>query len=184
MQIKPWQVLSSRVIHETPWIQVTEDECRSSDGKIFTYTYVKRKDAGPVIIAEENDGKIWLVQQYRHPVRQILWQLPAEGKMEGESWADAAQRGIEEEIGKTAHSLEDLGTLAVDPGGLNQVTHVFLAREFHSIQIEKYHHDENEVEHLNIAAFSPQEIREMMLDGRIADNWTLAALHLYDLKRS
>jgi ADP-ribose pyrophosphatase len=177
--LQPWQILSSTVIHQTPWIEVIAEEC-SANGQQFTYTFVHRRDEGPQIIALTAEKKIWLVQQYRHPIRQILWQLPAEGKLAGETWEDAAARGLQEELGLQAEKLLDLGRFFVDPGLLQQQTHFFLATELSSIgsPIEKAHTSEQEVEELRVEAFSLGQIDQMISDGQICDNWTLAGLFM------
>jgi 8-oxo-dGTP pyrophosphatase MutT (NUDIX family) len=177
-KIEPWQVLSTQLIHQTPWINVLSDECQHGEKK-FNYTYVERRDEGPVIIAEDQDQKLWLVQQYRHPIRKIVWQFPAEGKKPDESWEAAAQRGLQEELGKQAGKLIDLTTTYIDPGLLSQKTHIFLATDLHNVQVEKFHASEEEVEELNIQSFSLKEIEELIHRGEFCDNWGFAALYWY-----
>jgi ADP-ribose pyrophosphatase len=175
--LQPWQIISSTVIHHTPWIEVVEEECLA-DGQKLTYTSVKRRDEGPQIIAREDDGRVWLVQQYRHPIRKIVWQFPAEGKFPEESWESAAQRGIQEELGLEAREFVDLRRLFVDPGLLQQQTHVFLATGLKPITVEKLHTEEGEVEDLRVQAFTLKEIDQLIEHGEICDNWTLAGLFL------
>jgi hypothetical protein len=85
--LTPWQILTSKVIHATNWIKLIEDKCLVS-GHEITYTFTKKLDEGPLIIAEEA-GEIWLVKQYRHPIKKIVWQFPLEGKSNSESWEAA-----------------------------------------------------------------------------------------------
>ena len=180
MSLKPWKTLSSKIVHETPWIQVKEDLC-NIDGTQLTYTYTNRKDEGPMIIPEDSDGKLWLVEQYRHPIKKIIWQFPCEGKMPDESWETAAKRGLKEELSKEATQVVQIGVSHPDPGGLEQVTHVFLMTGLKDIQYES--HEElvaGEVEDLRGRAFSLQEINQMIDNGEICDSWTLTGLFLYE----
>mgnify|MGYP003784726697 FL=1 len=70
-QLKPWNIKNTRIIHKTPWIEVIEDTCLANDTEL-KYTYTRKIDEGPVIVAKEHDGSIWLVQQYRHPIKRII----------------------------------------------------------------------------------------------------------------
>lgn len=174
-KIKNWKLIKSNSIHKTKWIELLEDEC-VVDGKRITYTYTKRLDEGPTIIPEDSDGKLWMVKQYRHPIRKIVWQFPTEGKNEGESWKDAARRGLSEEIGKRAGKLIDLGWSYIDPGGLRQKTKYFLAQDLKEVDGDK--HMEEEFEDLNARSFSMKEIEELIREGKIVDNWTFSGLFL------
>ena len=179
MPLKPWQVLNTTTIHQTPWLEFKADECQTASGQKLTYTYARRRDEGPLIIPEDTDGKLWLVRQYRHHIRKILWQFPAEGKSPEESWEDAAQRGIQEEIGKAARQIIKLGEVHPDPGGLQQTAHFYLATDLYDQKVDTHHPHEDEVEQLEIAKFSLTEIDKLITKGEICDGWTLAGLFLY-----
>jgi len=181
-KLKPWITKKSKIVHKTPWIEVIEDTCLAGDTEL-EYTYTKRVDEGPVIIAEENDGSIWLVQQYRHPIKKIIWQLPAEGKMPKESWVAAAKRGLEEELKFEANEWKNLGEYFTDPGGLEQKYQIFIATSLKA-KDDGDHHNDNEVEELRIKNFSKKEIDQMISNGEICDNWTLAGLYLFDRYKS
>jgi ADP-ribose pyrophosphatase len=176
--LQPWKVISSKSIHSTPWLSLIEDRCQIN-GRELVYTYVKRVDEGPLIVPETADGKLWMVRQYRHPIKKILWQFPVEGKLKAESWEAAAQRGLQEELQLSARTLKNLGQFYPDPGSLDQKYTVFLAQDLH--QNQQYHQQSSdEVEDLEIASFSRKEIDQMIQSGEIADNWTLTALYVYD----
>jgi ADP-ribose pyrophosphatase len=182
-KIKPWKVIKSKVIHKTSWNEIIEDTCLSNHTE-FKYTYTKRIDEGPIIIPLENDGSIWLVRQYRHPIKKIIWQLPAEGKLSNESWIDAAKRGLKEELQLEAKQWVNLGQYFNDPGGLEQKYQLYLATDFvqnHEISTVM-NNDDTEI--LQIKNFSRAEIDKMIESGDICDNWTLAGLYLLDRYRA
>ncbi|MEP7167497.1 MAG: NUDIX hydrolase [Candidatus Woesebacteria bacterium] len=177
--LRPWKVLDSKIIHSTPWLEVIEDKCLADD-KELTYTFSRRIDEGPLIIAEEND-KLWLVRQYRHPIKKIIWQFPAEGKYKDESWEQAAKRGLKEELLFEAKTWHDLGQFYVDPGGLDQKYHAYIATDLTKIQFSESHQqNEDEVENLEIQSFSRSEIDDLIKAGELCDSWTLSGLFLYD----
>jgi 8-oxo-dGTP pyrophosphatase MutT (NUDIX family) len=179
MNLQPWKVISSKTFYQSPWIEVIEDECEINDKKV-TYTRVKRLDEGSMIIPEDDDGRLWLVQQYRHPIHKIVWQFPAGGQNEGESWQESAERELAEEMKKKAGSMTDLGIFYPDPGLLDQTSHVFLAQNLIDLSAnEQNQHQQDEVEDLRIQAFTLTEIDQLIDAGEICDGWILGGLYLY-----
>lgn len=71
------------------------------------------------IIAMNEHNQVLLLQQYRHPVKQKLWEVPA-GLLdhEGESMLQAAQRELAEEADLRARCLGALGGLLHHSGQL------------------------------------------------------------------
>ena len=69
------------------------------------------------VVALDDDGRVVLVRQYRHPVGTFLWELPA-GLIDvtGEHSAAAAARELAEEADLTAARLELLVDMHTTPG--------------------------------------------------------------------
>ena len=86
---------------------------------------------GAVAILALNDQReVLLVRQYRHPVRQNLWEIPAGlTDVAGESKLNAAQRELLEESGWVATSWEELTSFYTTPGGSNEQITVYLAQD-------------------------------------------------------
>ena len=177
--LKPWKITNTKIIHQTPRIQIKEDACQAGEQNL-EYTYTKRVDEGPLIIAEDADQKIWLVRQYRHPIKKIIWQFPAEGKLPEENWQTAAERGLHEELNLQAEHWHHLGLFHPDPGGLEQQYHAYLATHLTPAPEPADHHGSQEVENLEVHSFSRSEIDMLIDSGELCDNWTLAGLFLYD----
>lgn len=80
------------------------------------------------VVALDEDGSVVLIEQYRHPLRRRLWELPA-GLMDidGESPLGCAQRELQEEVGLAAESWSVLVDLATSPGYCTEAIRVFLA---------------------------------------------------------
>ena len=82
------------------------------------------------ILALNEQREVLLVRQYRHPVRQNLWEIPAGlTDLVGESKLNAAQRELLEESGWVATSWEELTTFYTSPGGSNEQITVYLAQD-------------------------------------------------------
>jgi len=81
------------------------------------------------IIAVDDDQRVLLVQQYRHPVSALLWEPPA-GLLDiaGEDPLAAAQRELFEEAGYRASSWSVLLDVFMSPGGSSESVRLFLAQ--------------------------------------------------------
>ncbi len=159
-------------------MEFIEDQCESN-GKTATYTYMNRTDQGPLIIPQADDGSLWMVRQYRHPIRKIIWQFPVECKLKEESWEAAAHRGLAEELHLQAKTIKYLCTFYLSPGDSTQKSQFFVAKNLSLLQKTTVH-DETEIEELETRTFTRSEIDAMIDSGEICDSWTLTALFMYD----
>lgn len=81
------------------------------------------------ILALDDDDRVLLIRQYRHPIRTAEWELPA-GLLdvEGEPPLDAARRELAEEADLVAERWERLLAFHTTPGGSDERLEVFLAQ--------------------------------------------------------
>ncbi|GAA2178771.1 NUDIX hydrolase [Brooklawnia cerclae] len=82
------------------------------------------------IMALDDQGRIAVVHQYRHPVGMRLVEPPAGIlDMDGERAVEAAQRELAEEAQLAASDWSVLVDLFTSPGGLEESLRVYLARD-------------------------------------------------------
>jgi 8-oxo-dGTP pyrophosphatase MutT (NUDIX family) len=81
------------------------------------------------VMVENEDGSVYLVRQYRHPVRRELWEPPA-GLLDiaDEDPLAAAKRELAEEADLEAAEWHVLADLYTSPGGSSEVLRIYLAR--------------------------------------------------------
>jgi len=81
------------------------------------------------VLALDDDGRVCLIRQYRHPIRAREWELPA-GLMDitGESALIGAQRELAEEVDLVASQWNVLVDFQTSPGGSNEALRIYLAR--------------------------------------------------------
>ena len=81
------------------------------------------------ILALDDEGRVCLIRQYRHPIRAREWELPA-GLMDitGESALIGAQRELAEEVDLVASQWNVLVDFQTSPGGSNEALRIYLAR--------------------------------------------------------
>jgi 8-oxo-dGTP pyrophosphatase MutT (NUDIX family) len=90
--------------------------------------YVDHTGAVAVLVLDDDD-RVCLIRQYRHPIRAREWELPA-GLLDadGESPLAAAQRELAEEVDLVARDWALLSDFHNSPGGSNEALRVYLAR--------------------------------------------------------
>ena len=95
--------------------------------------YVDHPGAVAIIAVDEQD-RVLLVSQYRHPVRSELWEPPA-GLLDvaGEPAVVAAARELAEEADLRADTWHVLVDFYTTPGGSSERIEVFLARGLHEV---------------------------------------------------
>lgn len=103
-------------------------------GTELTRDFVEHPGAAGVVALDEND-RVLLIQQYRHPIRHRDWELPA-GLLDipGEDPQQAAARELAEEAGLAAEKYEHLVSLWTTPGGNSEIVHIYLAQQLSEIQ--------------------------------------------------
>ena len=79
------------------------------------------------IVAITDDNKIILIKQFRKPIEQVIWEIPA-GKLEiGESPKECAIRELKEETGYSAKNIKLMHKFFTSSGFSNQKIYIFLA---------------------------------------------------------
>lgn len=106
----------------------------------LTREFVAHPGAVAIIALNENQ-EILLIKQYRHPVREYLWEIPAGLlDMPGESRLEAAKRELLEETGYIASKWQELIEFHTTPGGNDETITIFVAQELrlqgHDLELE------------------------------------------------
>ncbi len=175
--MKP-DILDSRVAFETPWLELRMDRLRLADGMELDYGYVARPRYA--IVAAVQDGRIWMVSQYRHPLRRRIWELPmgiAPGVPE-DRMAEAAAIELREETGVSAERFDYVAEIAPAPALLAHTGALFLATGLS----EGAAAPEATEQDLVAEAWRVEEAVAAVLDGRISDAATIASVGLLRLK--
>lgn len=101
------------------------------------------------VVAIDDEERVCLIRQYRHPVRSELWEIPA-GLLDvpGESLVDAARRELAEEADLRAEDWSVLIDQYPTPGSSSESIRIFLARGLQEIPAEQRHEREAEEAHM------------------------------------
>ena len=95
------------------------------------------------VVALDEAGRVLLVNQYRHPVRRRLDELPA-GLLDvaGEPALETAKRELAEEAGYAADTWHVLVDTLTSSGMTDEAIRVFLARDLREVDRDVQEHEE------------------------------------------
>ncbi|AVL97617.1 NUDIX hydrolase [Microbacterium paraoxydans] len=158
------EVLSSDLVYEGYVWDVRSDRVRYGDGEIVRQ-YVAHPGA-VAILALDDEERVLLIQQYRHPIRHRDWELPA-GLLDiaGEEPLAAARRELAEEADLVAAHWEPLVSSWTTPGGNDELIRVFLATGLSTA--ETAHDREDEEADIRVAWVPLHEAVAGVLEGRL-----------------
>ena len=166
------KMVSSQTIFEGKIIKVTLDQARLPDGTLAAREVVYHP-GGVAVLALDADSTVYLVKQFRYPIRQQLLELPA-GKLDHGAEEDVllgAKRELSEETGLEASDWTYLGSALASPGFCDEELHMYLAR---GLRKTGQHLDEDEF--LDVVAMPFDQLAAQVMDGTITDAKTVAAI--------
>ncbi|HZY98021.1 MAG TPA: NUDIX hydrolase [Candidatus Baltobacteraceae bacterium] len=169
MDEKP-ELLSSERVFEGRVFNVRIDRIRFPDGAEHRVDVVEHPGSFTVLAMPSPD-EVVLVQQYRHPVSQALWELPAGTAEPGENPAAGAARELAEETGYRAGRMRRLASLFATPGFCTETMHFFVAEE---LTAGEQMLDEDE--RIEVGTFTRDAAWRLVDQGQIGDMKTVLAL--------
>jgi 8-oxo-dGTP pyrophosphatase MutT (NUDIX family) len=131
-----WPVHGSEDLFRDEWVMALRRDLVSRPGheeEKFPRLVLEHPGA-VMVLAVDDEERVLVLEQYRHPVRQRLLELPA-GLCDtgGEDPLVTAQRELREEAGMEAATWEHLLTTHPSPGISSERLEVFLARDLVSV---------------------------------------------------
>lgn len=160
-------VLSSERVFEGRVWDVRSEEVDLGEAGVVCRDFVDHTGAVAILALDEED-RVVLVQQYRHPVRASEWELPA-GLLDvvGEPPHLSAARELLEETDLRAarwHVVLDHNT---SPGGSSEVIRIYLARELSSVPEDERHARDGEELGMPVRRVPLQDVVDAALAGRV-----------------
>ncbi|TFB78976.1 NUDIX domain-containing protein [Terrimesophilobacter mesophilus] len=154
---------SDRVFDGAVW-DVVRERFRFGDGELVR-EFMQHPGA-VAILAEDREGRILLIKQYRHPIGYRDWELPA-GLLdvEGEAPLAAAQRELAEEADLEAADWSPLCQFFSSPGGSSEIITVFRARSLTPAALAFDRHAEESELELRWEPFD--DVLAAVLEGRV-----------------
>jgi 8-oxo-dGDP phosphatase len=171
-------VRSSKDIYGGAVMALRADEVEMPGGHAAVRETLEHPGA-VAIAALDDDDRLMMIHQYRHPVGRRLWELPA-GLLDidGEDPLATAKRELAEEAGLVARDWSVLVDIVPSPGFSDESVRVYLARGLSVVDRPELGDDEEA--DLTTRWVSLSVAVRMVLSGTIVNGATVAgvlALH-------
>ncbi len=173
-----WKDLSRRKLHSLGVFDVYSIERESSQGKKGDFILLDARDWVTIIPYRENreGGSFLMVSQFRHGSGTVTIEFPA-GLVDGEeSFKETAERELLEETGYKAEHFTLLGSVNPNPAYLNNLCHVFLARELTAWGEQNL--DEHEL--IDVEWKDRKQVENSMGTGPYSNAIMLMAMYLFN----
>lgn len=177
-QENPWQTLSQDTKYDNNWIKVTEFQVVNPAGGKGIYGVVHFKNQAVGVVPYEN-GEIWMVGQYRYPLKAYSWEIPEGGSPVGEDPLATAKRELKEETGLVASTYEPILEMNLSNSVSDEWGIVYVATGLSQEEAEP-----EETEELHIKKMKLEEVYEMVESREIKDSLTVAAIYKLMLMKS
>ena len=152
------------------------DEVRLVNGHTSTRLYFDHRGASAVLPVEGDF--IYLVEQYRYPVRKTTWEIPAGKREKGQTFLTCARAELKQETGLSAKTFKEVMMFHPSNAFSNEELHLFVAT---GLRRGKDSPDEDEF--INLCKIPFEKAYDMVEKGQINDAKTIIMLQWYKLHR-
>ncbi len=170
---KTAKILNSTSIYEGPVFGLRRDEVIEPSGVRAIREGITHPGS-VVVLPVLPDGRILLIQQYRHATRQYLWELVAGRIDDGENPKAAAARELIEETGYRAKRFQIFLEMFPTPGFLEEKMFLLLAEGLTGGEAEP-----EEDEKIISRGYKRKELEEMIRKGKLRDAKSIAGILYY-----
>ena len=178
-KIETWKIKRSEIVADCKIFNVRRDySVRDSDGAEFPFYCIENPDWVNVIPITK-EGKVVLIEQYRHGIEEITLEIPGGMVDEGEDAKFAAERELVEETGYVPRETILIGKSRPNPAIQNNWVYHYLA-----IDCKKHHEPEFDATESVVSKLVPfEKVQHLLKDGKITHSLVIAAFHWLSLRK-
>ncbi len=181
-----WPVHESQDLHRDDWVMALRADHLSRPGhehERFRRLVLEHPGA-VVVLAVDDQDRVLVLEQYRHPAGRRFVELPAGlCDVPGEDPLVTARRELLEEAELEAASWEHLLTLHTSPGISSERIEVYLARDLTPGRHEDFAAEHEEAD-MTVRWVPLDDLVAAVLDRRVTDGPLVAAVLAHALQRA
>ncbi len=169
------------IMYESPYSQMLVDLVEDQNGERFAYERLVPKADGAVVIVPIHEGKLILLNQFRHAIRAHQLAFPRGFGEPGLSPEENARKELFEELGiipEAQGAMHPLGIVTPDSGLSAGKAHVFTCE----IPEPTIKHGYEGIS--DTIMITSEELDRMIAEGKITDGFTLSAITLWKLYKN
>jgi len=167
----PWTTLRRKEVYDNNWINVNEHQVLNPSGGPGIYGVVHFKNTAIGVLPLDEDNNTWLVGQYRYPMQAYSWEIPEGGGALGVDPLIGAKRELLEETGLVATDWTEIQRMYLSNSVSDEMAVIYVARGLTMTEAEP-----EETEQLIVKKLPFEEAYQMVMDGRITDSMSIAAI--------
>lgn len=174
-----WKKVSTEVVADCKVFSVNRNDSRLADGtndQLHSF-YVLHPHDWVNVIPVTADGKVVMVEQFRHGIEHVTLEIP--GGMIDPTDSSSAEAGLRELREETGYVSEDwllLGQNHPNPAIQSNICDTYLARNVR--QIEQPSFDDSGTESISLRLVPIQLIPDLIKSGVVTHALVIVAFHL------
>jgi ADP-ribose pyrophosphatase len=170
-----WKTLKTEALYvAAPWLKLSIEQIELPDGRVVNdYHRIQMQDY-VVIFTQVPDGRVILLNQYKHGVGKVSLTLPGGGLIQDEAPLAAAQRELLEETGYIAEDWRSLPSFISSANYRCCEGHIFVAQNAQKVAQP----DSGDLEDMEVVLLYPDELVQAVQQGQVIVLGALAAIAL------
>jgi len=168
-------ILNKTTIAKSRLFRIESLDIQFSNGTLRNYERLARGNPGGavLIVPMLDDETVLLIREYSAGVHRYEVGLPKGKTDAGESFLEAANRELKEEVGFGARKLHHLSSFSLAPSYLEHTTEIVIAQDLYA---EKLPGDEPE--ELDVIPWKLSNINELLATGECTEARSIVALFM------
>jgi ADP-ribose pyrophosphatase len=168
-----WKTLHSEYLFKDNWLTLRADACEKPDGTIIKPYYVYEFTDWVTAVPFTKEGKIVMIQQYRHALGEVSIEIPG-GCVDASdtNLQQACARELLEETGYIFDKYTYLCKTSANPSTNNNLMHIFLATD----GIWQNEQKLDDGEDIKILLLSVDEVKQLIRENKIIQSMHVTAL--------
>jgi ADP-ribose pyrophosphatase len=168
----PTKINDRTIVYQGKVFELVKENITLENGTTTDVEFIEHPGA-TAIVPFLDDHRILLLKQYRHALKQYIWEIPAGTLAPREDVITCARRELIEETGYAADGWQKLGEITPLPGYSDERIHIYLATE---LKPAEQNLDEDEI--INVQAMEFKDAFNMIGKEEIQDAKSIAGLFM------